>query len=188
MLNRFIGKMGSSTSRVIVPALGNSPCFVIERMFDSNCDYLPTTGTAWDNIIKIGIWNGGQRFKSEKKGLAEVEEEEKVNEKENPLSNQGIRIGASPIYPLKSFIRHENSVEYGFDKNINLLVAKTHTGEVYYQLVYPEQKLNVTRVVIPQIRRFYKPIGPTGNSPLEIDEVATIFSQEINQTEEPHMK
>lgn len=176
--------MGSAGSKVVAPAIGSqfNHHFVMDRLIDTNCDYItaPADGSLYEQVVKVGLWTNtkANRFKSDKPCLKSIEEEEKELRKTNPLNYQGIQIGKSPIYELKSFVRNTNSVEYHFDKEVRLLIVKRETGNLYYQLVSPEQNINVTRPVNPIMIRLFKPIGPfDSSSSLEIDEIGKIYKE-----------
>ncbi len=138
--------------------------FTIDRLVDGNCDYIrpppPDFKGLWEQNVKLGIYGAGEK-------------------KNNPLAQQGIRIGASPIFSLLSFKQLENGFEYTFENDVRLFVGTRGTKEIYYHLVYPGEGIDVTRAVNPAICKFYKPIGPFGNgATLEIDAVEKIYKEQ----------
>lgn len=131
--------MGASVSKTVPIAIESyrsisEKCFLIDRLIAANCDFIKGT----DNCIRIGV-NGY-------KGDDEL----------NPLTNQGIRIGDSQIYKLKSFAEYNSGIDYKFENNVNLRLFKKDSGDLFYHLKTPE--MDVTREIDPIVAKFYKKI------------------------------
>jgi len=163
-MGAFIAKEMSTVSRA------RDACFMVERLIDANCEFL-----GGEQSIRVGIWAGPPKFKSEKRGPAGWDEEDEMAKKANPLGHQGIRIGAMPIMPLVGFTKHIDSVAFQFGGGIQLSIMRRANGDVYYHLIVPDENLDITRKISDPIRRHFKPIGSVGDAALEIDTIKDVF-------------
>lgn len=138
--------MGNKITRTDLP---NRSHFIIERIFDANCDYIKNTT---DKVIKVGIASNTPN-----------------DNKENPLHLQGIRIGEGEIYRLKNFVKNDNSLTYEFEKNVKLNLFRREMN-VCYNLNTDD--INVTKCIDPLIIKNYKDIGMNS---MELDEIPKFY-------------
>jgi hypothetical protein len=141
--------LSTSTPAIQRLATYESPmknCLRIERIIASGCDYLPPSQ---EDTIRVGVIGNGNA--------------------ENPLSNQAIRLGDSPVYRLQSFYDGKDSLTYTFEKDISLTLMKRRDS-IVYNLKTPE--LDVTKEIYPGIIKMFKPIGMASE---ELDKMDQLF-------------
>lgn len=150
--------MGASQSIAAMPKPNKA--IHIERMLDSNCDYIKS---ATRNQILVGLCNG-------------------LSNDKNPMNNQCIKIGEDDPLSLMAFNECGTTLSYTFEKDTYLTVAKRDnaTGDLYYHLKTPTY--DVTRPINPTLRKIYKPIGSNGSTlTLELDKLGKLFGEQENK-------
>lgn len=139
--------MGNKIAKTDLPALRNF--FAIDRILDANCDYIKNT--QHKNVL-IGIVPGTP-----------------IDNKENPLQYQGIRIGEGEIFRLKNFVKNDNSLTYEFENDVKLNLFKREMV-ICYNLQADD--LNVTKCIDPIITKNFKDIGMNSK---ELDEISKFY-------------
>ena len=137
--------MGNTTSTKVLTL---SQSFLIDRILVANLNNIEGK-----NLV-VGVFGG-------------------KTDDENPLQNQGIRIGDnSPIFRLKNFSKSEHSLRYEFESDVTLSVTKRDSSDVIYNLKTPS--LNLTGTIDKLIRERYKNISmsPTSN---ELDTLSEVL-------------
>jgi hypothetical protein len=156
-----MGNTASASTHHITATLEktNATYFIIERLLAANCHFLPENAN--ERSIRVGTIGSSRHvsnigFKSQT----------------NPLGNQGIRIGDSPIYEMKSFIELPNTLIYKFENDVQVTIFKSR-GRTCIHLKTPD--LDETIEVDPKVARFYKRIDMAAD---ELDKIETIYKMQ----------
>lgn len=156
-----MGNTASIPTHHITTALEktNARYFIIDRLLAANCHFLPEN--AHERSIRVGTIGSS-------KHVSNIGFESKTN----PLGNQGIRIGDSPIYEMKSFVELPNTLIYKFENDVEITVFKSR-GKTCIHVKTPE--LDETIEIDPKVASFYKRIDMAAD---ELDKIEKIYKMQ----------
>ena len=156
-----MGNSASASTAHISAAIEKtkSKYFIIDRLIAANCHFLPENAN--ERTIRVGTIGSS-------KHVSNIGFESQTN----PLGNQGIRIGDSPIYEMKSFVELPNTLIYKFENDVQLTIFKSR-GRTCIHLKTPE--LDETIEVDPKVASFYKRIDMAAD---ELDKIEKIYKMQ----------
>ena len=156
-----MGNTASIPTHHITTALEktNARYFIIDRLLAANCHFLPENAN--ERTIRVGTIGSSRH-------VSKIGFENQTN----PLGNQGIRIGDSPIYEMKSFVELPNTLIYKFENDVQVTIFKSR-GRTCIHLKTPE--LDETIEVDPRVTSFYKTIDMGAD---ELDKIEKIYKMQ----------